>query len=352
MEKRILKYLPVNVLCVLIFFLIANTVVAQVGIEQLDPDTLSVLDLGSTDKGLLIPKMTSAQRIALGNKASSEQNALLVYDTDIDAFFYLVNNQWHTLNGWNVQVENNTTKNMFLDTRIAEKVGIKEDPASNEKLAVNGHVVVHGDVETTGIDVDGDVETTGSISSTGGVRISTSGNGFSTPEYSSVGIAGKSGPVPPGSIIPFYGLVDLTGESGDFNANGIGKTGSEKEGWAVCNGYNGLTPDLTGRFIVGAGTSYSLNATGGENTHVLTVDELPSHNHVVDEESHRHGFDPLPTAYDEDGPNSDVGADGDCGAVTYTDYATVTVDCSPTGGDQPHENRPPYFVLYYIMKLY
>ena len=49
-------------------------------------------------------------------------------------------------------------------------------------------------------------------------------------------------------------------------------------GWLLCDGSNG-TPDLRDRFIVGAGSTYSPKATGGEATHKLTIAEMPSHNH-------------------------------------------------------------------------
>jgi microcystin-dependent protein len=57
-------------------------------------------------------------------------------------------------------------------------------------------------------------------------------------------------------------------------------------GWSECNGNNG-TPDLRGRFILGRGSGAGLSVrtygqTGGEETHLLTTDEMPSHSHVID----------------------------------------------------------------------
>ena len=48
--------------------------------------------------------------------------------------------------------------------------------------------------------------------------------------------------------------------------------------WALCNGSNG-TPDLRDRFVVGAGSSYSVGDTGGVNSVTLTEAQLPSHSH-------------------------------------------------------------------------
>jgi hypothetical protein len=45
--------------------------------------------------------------------------------------------------------------------------------------------------------------------------------------------------------------------------------------WALCDGQNG-TLDSRDRFIVGAGSKYTVNATGGEGFHRLTSDEMPS----------------------------------------------------------------------------
>jgi microcystin-dependent protein len=113
-------------------------------------------------------------------------------------------------------------------------------------------------------------------------------------------------------------------------------------GWALCNGANG-TPDLRGKFVVGYNPSVSdyntTGKTGGEATHTLSVAEMPSHIHPYND---RDGTD-------NGGSNvagNDQEADGD--GTVRIDHTRTT---SPQGSDQAHENRPPYFVLAYIMKL-
>ena len=133
-------------------------------------------------------------------------------------------------------------------------------------------------------------------------------------------------------------------------------------GWVLCDGNNG-TPDLRNRFIVGAGSTYDVNSTGGEATHALSVAEMPSHNHSVDithltissDGEHTH------TAYTW--ANSGNG-NAFCGAYVsgYHGYGTVeknglhshtlsgSVSITNTGSSQPHNNLPPYYALCYIMK--
>ena len=56
----------------------------NVGIGTTTPDASAVLDLSANDKGILIPRLTSAQRVAIANPA----NGLMVFDTDVDCFHY------------------------------------------------------------------------------------------------------------------------------------------------------------------------------------------------------------------------------------------------------------------------
>jgi hypothetical protein len=68
----------------LFFMLIGNPIFAQVGIGTITPDPSSILDISSTTQGMLAPRMTSAQRMAIASPA----NGLMVYDTDIKAFHH------------------------------------------------------------------------------------------------------------------------------------------------------------------------------------------------------------------------------------------------------------------------
>ena len=134
--------------------------------------------------------------------------------------------------------------------------------------------------------------------------------------------------VPKGSVIPWYGSLD-----------------DIPDGFALCNSQNG-TPNLTDRFIVGAGNTYTLGSIGGEAAHTLTVDEMPSHSHA---QATNNGI--------EQDYGREVGYNlhqyfGNIPAQGY-DYQDMAgpIPTSITGGNQPHENRPPYCALYFIMKL-
>ncbi|MGJ0848301.1 tail fiber protein [Tissierella praeacuta] len=126
------------------------------------------------------------------------------------------------------------------------------------------------------------------------------------------------------------------------------------EGWALCDGNNG-TPDLRDRFIVGAGRAYSIGATGGEKEVKLTEAQMPKHSHTGSTSysgSHAHTYKGV-SSYD--GYGIPTGSSGryeskdiatDSGGSHSHSFSTNTI-----GSDQPHENRPPYYALAFIMKL-
>ena len=63
------------------------TTYAQVGVGTTTPDASSALDITSTTKGLLIPRMTETQRDAISPAATG----LMIYQTDGTAGFYYYN---------------------------------------------------------------------------------------------------------------------------------------------------------------------------------------------------------------------------------------------------------------------
>ncbi len=65
----------------------------NVGIGVANPDPSALLELQATQKGFLVPRISSAQRLAIVMPA----NALLVFDTDSGCFFYYSVNQWQSL---------------------------------------------------------------------------------------------------------------------------------------------------------------------------------------------------------------------------------------------------------------
>ena len=70
--------------CLLIFMTITTNVFAQVGIGTTTPNASSVLDVSSTTKGLLTPRMTTGERTAIVTPA----DGLIVYDTDLKSFYH------------------------------------------------------------------------------------------------------------------------------------------------------------------------------------------------------------------------------------------------------------------------
>ena len=124
-------------------------------------------------------------------------------------------------------------------------------------------------------------------------------------------------------------------------------------GWALCNGQNS-TPDLRNRFVVGAGDSYAVNATGGSkdaivvsHTHTATSTVTdPGHNHLI----------PNTRAGGPNGGSAFIaGATSVPQNVDYTGSnttgITVGTTVASTGSSGTNANLPPYYALAYIMKI-
>jgi len=117
-------------------------------------------------------------------------------------------------------------------------------------------------------------------------------------------------------------------------------------GWHLCDGSNG-TPDLRDKFVVGAGNSYSENATGGSANTVL-----PAHTHAsaVVDYGHSHTLPGGPLYGQGTGGGSQAWTEG-APASTAIANTNITVTVASAGtGTGVGTNLPPYYALYYIMK--
>ena len=168
------------------------------------------------------------------------------------------------------------------------------------------------------------------------------------------------------SIVPSGGIILWSGVVGNIPA-----------GWYLCDG-NNSTPNLTNRFVVGAGDSYSPGDSGGANTH---VHDLQAHVHATSPTSiaHTHSITHTHTYTGTTGTeNNRAGTTGyDSGGNEVADHSHVhtysgTTDNPNTGSsgamsaNESHDhgntgvpsvdatnsasNIPLYYALCYIMK--
>lgn len=218
------------------------------------------------------------------------------------------------------------------------------------------------------------------------------------------------GTIPLGGIIPYAGRLDMIpsdyvlcdGSKIDCLSQNIGGGYSENEILSpIFDVMNGVSrqeisidtttnkevtiwkekyfyvPDLRGRFIAGydknAADYSKIGNTGGEKTHILSIKEIPQHKHTYQQNDLKlvrevNGNSPqvefstgasASPGFDLGGmfigrKGADAPSDLLVGAQTYASYTvpnTKTAFTDETGAGQPHENRPPYYVLAYIMRI-
>nr|WP_315206239.1 hypothetical protein [uncultured Flavobacterium sp.] len=130
--------------CVLFFMIITANVFAQVGIGTITPHASSVLDVSSTTQGMLTPRMTTAQRVAIASPA----DGLMVYDTDLKSFYHYNS----TITSWNVINSGTTGRLKFKRIKstdvLATVLAAEKAAGSNTKylLDVNTYYEINGTI--------------------------------------------------------------------------------------------------------------------------------------------------------------------------------------------------------------
>ncbi|MFN8438005.1 MAG: hypothetical protein U0V72_10210 [Cytophagales bacterium] len=332
-------------LIVLLLCAVAVASWAQVGINTKNPDASAALDIkplvGKGAVGLIIPNLSQSDITGLTSKSLAD--GLLVYNTSTNKFQYFskVLSKWFILNGLSTQITttagiNDTTSIHYGKLELSTN---KSTPA----LVVNGTTKFNGEID-------------------GAVR-ATSLHG--------------EGAVPAGTIVMWSGSVTAL-----------------PKGWALCDGTNG-TPNLKGRFVVGydpTDTDYNtLQKTGpsftdadgtsdGTNTQdakqvklLASQSGLPSHTHgtTITDTGHVHfvagvsssgssqqlrvtnanvsinnGYVGIPYGIGTISNGNDVKALNSKTNISLLVNSNIALNATST-----FENRPPYYVLAYIIKL-
>jgi microcystin-dependent protein len=346
-----MKIIPkIKLLLVVLSAMIFGKINAQVGVNILVPHKSAAMQIEAptgTAKGLLTPSMTTAQRMSVNTGTNIAADGLIVYDTQHHMHYYYnsASNRWTSMSPLTLStpiVASSVVPSGVITTPSSSatfSLGInKQNPS--QALDVVGNTTVSGNVS-----IGGNLSATGSVNVNGTLTVP----GF-----------------PANALVPAGIIVMWSGTTVPL-------------GWGICDGgtYNGLvTPDLRGRFIVGvnnfpgtfngsgqavvSGISGQLPAVapndgtttnygtignkGGEIGHTLSLAEMPSHTHNVSgslTNTNVFGFNGY--------GNSSVSN----GTAFAGDAQTIALSISETskGSDQIHENRPPYYVLAYIIKL-
>ncbi|MGI5869129.1 MAG: hypothetical protein ACOX9C_06790 [Kiritimatiellia bacterium] len=200
---------------------------------------------------------------------------------------------------------------------------------------INNGLQVSGTASLQNLTVPGTSDMTGKLTALGGIAM--------TGGEANIGGNLRLGGSVVGNLNVSNGKVQENGNA--LLPKGVivmwsGSASAIPAGWALCDGSSGR-PDLRGRFIVGAGagSGYRVGDTGGEARHVLTIDELPSHDHATTFKT---------VGYSSVWNNSREALSGE---GKLKNNGEKIMNTSSVGGGEAHENRPPYYALCYIIKL-
>jgi microcystin-dependent protein len=119
-------------------------------------------------------------------------------------------------------------------------------------------------------------------------------------------------------------------------------------GWQLADGTNG-TGDYRGKVPIGAGTTFTLNQTGGSSTAALSLANMASHNHpiFISDPTHAHlSAGAAGIGQGSPGPNAVQQSAG--GTQTTFSGTGITASSGAVGSGTPFSILPPFYALYFI----
>jgi hypothetical protein len=124
----------------------------SVGIGTTTPNSRAALEINSTTKGLLIPSMTTSQRLAI----STPPNGLMVYDIERGSFYHHTGTGWSAILNGDYWIRPSATRSRISNSSDSVGIGMN---APTEWLDVDGNIRTRNDLLA-----DGKVVATGMVS--------------------------------------------------------------------------------------------------------------------------------------------------------------------------------------------
>jgi len=282
--------------------------------------------------------------------------AFAVYAPPASKAYIVWNDSGQSMTIYNSSVIGNTTAaGTGVTVTTGSKVIVWSDATNFYTIQTTGFVgtlpVVNGGTGVTTSTGTGSTVLSASPTFTGAPLAPTAAVGTDTTQIATTAFVRDI--IPTGVITMWYGSI-----------------ASIPSGWNLCDGTNS-TPDLRDRFIVGAGSTYAVAATGGSanailvsHTHTATStftgSALGTHTHTITDAGHAHGIAGASSLSGGFGSLTGTGA----GVVSATATTGITVNAasagtpagtvattnSTEGASGTGANLPPYYALAYIMK--
>jgi microcystin-dependent protein len=347
---------------------------AQVGVNTVTPDTTALLDIhfsGTGQVGVLFPDVGDDMR----QSKKEVSDGMVVFDRKRKMFYYYDDDlkEWVAMSPFGVVHDDSKLNDIRpQDSEVNSlnmSLGLPDSEKATAKLDVNGSVRVRSHAR-----IDGNVKVNGSdtiqqnliVKGTTTLQNPTTINSTLTVTSN---INAGSNAVTAGTVNATYGTATVPVGGIIMWSDILNPLASN---WKVCDGtkiddpqspiHGKVTPNLQGRFIVGAGQyanthgdtretnlpSYAIGAAGGVNMYALAAPEMPNHDHTMHAQGSITAGDNIFLSR-----SPEVNSYSGGGAAPFGGSRTIdsNMRTSAEGGGTSHENRPPYYALAYIMRI-
>lgn len=283
MKKKHFKYLCFGVFVTATTTGTAQVISQKVGTNPTVINASAVLELESTTKGLLLPRMTTGQRTGIGTPASGLQ----VYDTTTNSVWYYNGSAWvntAAATGWNLTGNAGTAPDTnFIGTTDAQDLVLRTNNTEKARVLSNGYVGIGTTAPASLLDVNGDA-------AINGIRVGNGGAGVTNTVMSNPGPSSFAGT--DNTVVGYYGLWTnsvgskntaigskaLYSNGGGNQNTGIG-VNAGREYNATGNGNNTFVGFDSGRYIqtgtgntmLGANISMGASGTSVSNNTIVGV---------------------------------------------------------------------------------